>query len=172
MKKTLLNLSLAILFSLGVFLPCFADIDLDLYNAAVFGKYETVKTLVREGADVNTRGLDRTPLMVSAGNKNNIEIVKFLIKQGADVNAKDKYDGETALHNACSVRKEYNNGIKTSDTIKRENVAHEFVELLIKSGANVNITNKKGETALKKAHETSKNRNKIVKMLKLAGAKK
>ncbi|MDE7291965.1 MAG: ankyrin repeat domain-containing protein [Treponemataceae bacterium] len=73
----------------------------------------------------------RTKLLFSAVKSNNLEQAKVCIELGADVNAKSKDDnGETALMIAT------NKGNK------------DMVDLLIKSGVNVNATDNIGSTAL------------------------
>jgi len=61
---------------------------------------ETVKRIVSEGADVETRDeFGFTPLMMHS-NAGHVETVRFLIEKKADVNARDGYGG-TALINAA-----------------------------------------------------------------------
>ncbi len=134
-----------------------------IQTAAASGDLETVRTLIKHGADVNahSRGAEpnvlwgggRSPLMwaaargdlammkvlIGAGANVNepegfgtaliqaawmdqIEAARLLIKHGADVNAKDFRSGYTALHWAAS----------------SERNSSEFVDLLLKNGANPN----------------------------------
>ena len=77
-----------------------ADINQDLIKAADDRRWERVKRILNEGADVNGRGGNRgyTVLML-ASKYGQIEIVKLLLEKGADVNAKDNR-GYTALSQA------------------------------------------------------------------------
>lgn len=94
---------------------------------------EIVQKLIEDGADVNiVDELGNTPLLRSMSDKCH-EIAKLLILNGADTNIRDINDGSTPLMKAVK-----------SDSWKN-------VELLIKSGVNVNTINKKGMTALMNA---------------------
>ena len=66
----------------------YADINDELYQAAVAGNTGKVEQLLRKGADVNARSKKgRTALMVAA-QRGHTETVKVLIAAGADVNAR------------------------------------------------------------------------------------
>lgn len=55
-----------------------------------------VKALIDSGADVHARNLyGRTPLMISAKNRDAPEVLKVLLEAGSDANAVDDY-GNTA----------------------------------------------------------------------------
>ena len=73
----------------------------DLMCAALEGRTEIVKALLRKGADVNAKdGTGRTALMFAAINMHD-ETVKVLLEHGADVNARAD-DGATPLMLAAS----------------------------------------------------------------------
>lgn len=96
---------------------------------------ETLKALIVAGADVNGADNDgETPLMAAA-EKPSDEAVRLLLAKGArsSVNAKDK-KGWTALLSAAST---YQTGSMP-----------DIVKTLIAAGANVNVANDEGETAL------------------------
>ena len=59
---------------------------------------EYVKSLILQGADVNTRS-ERgwTPLHTAAAYKSNVEVLEYLLANGADVNATNDF-GETPLN--------------------------------------------------------------------------
>jgi ankyrin repeat protein len=72
-----------------------------LAHAALNGKVETLKALLKKRVDVNNMShYGKTPLM-NAADSGNVPIAKLLIARGADVNAKNKH-GETALKSAMS----------------------------------------------------------------------
>ena len=96
----------------------------DLRFAALNGLDNWIPDLVREGADVNSRGRrGETPLIV-ATTGGYTKFMEVLIKHGADVNAvvDDWYYEATALHQA------------TKDQ------SGKCMELLITAGADVNIS--------------------------------
>lgn len=67
-----------------------------LMRAALDGDTESVRELIREGADINQRDdNDRTALMFAVINRH-YETTKVLLEYGADVNAKSNKEG-TAL---------------------------------------------------------------------------
>ena len=94
---------------------------------------ETVRLLLRLGADVNTADHHgRTPLMVAA-EKQSANLVKLLLDAGAraSINATDR-EGRTAL----------------MTFLRYGNLAADVAEVLLAAGANVNRTDKDGLTAL------------------------
>jgi ankyrin repeat protein len=116
-----------------------------LQQATKAGNFEIVKFLIANGANVNsavgvfTRG--QTPLHYTA-DKGFIEIAKFLIEKSANLEAKNDSESFLALGTPlCSAAA---NG-KVS-----------MVELLIKSGANVNAFDGNGNTPLHQASHSSK----------------
>jgi ankyrin repeat protein len=103
-----------------------------------------VELLIRRGADINKFDIYGKPLINKAIKENATDIVKILIEGGFNVNKKeDGGDNNTPL------------------IIASEEGRKEIVELLLKSGADINGINKKRETALicaacKGRYETSK----------------
>lgn len=100
-----------------------------LLSAAFSGETETLKLLLKEGADVNAKGENGWAPLHMASFKAHIEIIKHLIENGADVNIMGS-GGWTSLHIASSRDKA------------------EVAELLIGNGAEVNIKDKHGNTPL------------------------
>lgn len=92
---------------------------------------EIIDFLVKNGADINTKAgtLGTAPLHIAATNPQEItlEPLQYLVKVGANLNIQDR-DGNTPLFWAYSL----NN--------------NRAVDILIKAGANKEITNKKGIT--------------------------
>jgi ankyrin repeat protein len=100
-----------------------------LLNSCRKGHIDDVLKMLKEGADPNTRDINRaTLLMITIIYRRN-KLSKKLIKAGADINAINEF-GTTALMYAsvCEL-----NALKT----------------LIKSGANINAKNKWNQTALR-----------------------
>ena len=112
-----------------------------LDRAELFNKAETAKLLINHGAK---RGLFSS---VSSGDT---EEVKRRISQGAEVNA--IRIGQSLLHIACQ------SGNK------------KIVELLINSGADVNVSNRRGLTPLDIAERDGQ--TEIIELLRVQGAKK
>lgn len=140
-----------------------------MHFASMAGELFIMKLLYDRGAFINTHNVNKhTPLMMACGNKH-INAIKFLVKNGADINVMDhnndnllhgcvhhgaydillyflsnknmtlindrNYDNETALLYAVKQ-------LKDTDNIK-------YVELLLKYGADPNITSdKNGDTPL------------------------
>ena len=92
-----------------------------LLAAADTGQTETVKSLLKKGADPNARDKQCAALRY-ASEGGHSEVVALLLKYGADVNEKANY-GWTPLHGAC--RKSHN---------------LEVVKMLLRRGADVNAT--------------------------------
>ena len=121
------------------------------------GHLEEVKSLIKQGADVNVKDNDGNTALISSSYNGHLEI-----EQGADVEAKDK-TGKTALiessSNGCLdiVKCLLDNGAdveakdKTGKTalIWSSNNGHlDIVKYLIEQGADVNVKNNDGNTAL------------------------
>tara|TARA_B110000438_G_scaffold208259_1_gene200044 strand:+ start:1350 stop:1736 length:387 start_codon:yes stop_codon:yes gene_type:complete len=74
--------------------------DLAICDAVQKGDVEAAKQAIADGADVNAKGEEGTPLHYASmmGHK---EVAGMLITNGADVNAKDK-DDSTSFHCAAA----------------------------------------------------------------------
>ncbi|KAJ5234999.1 uncharacterized protein N7469_004167 [Penicillium citrinum] len=72
-----------------------------LHAAAENGSIDTVKFLVRKGANVNAASIDKWTPLHNAASKGHIDIVAFLIDNGASINIKSG-SGITPLHDAAS----------------------------------------------------------------------
>ena len=105
------------------------DGDLPLTLAAVYNKYEAVKLLLENGADVNRKaGYGRTAVMEA----DSLPVLELLLENGADINPTDEA-GDNALLLAagnCNIKK---------------------AEFLLAKGADINFRNNSGQTALMKA---------------------
>ena len=90
---------------------------------------ETIRILLKYGADVNYRTKEGQTLLHGAVLRGREDLVDLVLQHGADINAKDKY-GYTSLHLAVSHKNK------------------EMVELLVARGADVNAKNLQGRTPL------------------------
>src|ERR1041384_2551695 len=89
--------SLIALLTLGL---ASADQNADLQTAAKAGDLERVKTLLDQGAGVNSRSpIGARPLHEAAWS-GNLALVDLLLARGADVNARHAEAGSTPLHYA------------------------------------------------------------------------
>jgi ankyrin repeat protein len=123
--------------------------DVTLHAAVFIGDLAKVKSLIEEGADIDTKdAAGNTPLCyaVREGNK---ELAEFLIANSADVNA-ESTAGETPLRLAIGA------GHK------------DIIDLLLASGADINVKNSDGETPLNLAVRWG--RKEIVELLLAKGA--
>ena len=99
-----------------------------LYDAVLKERNSEIKSLLKQGADVNAKDKDGWTLLHRASFWNRIDIAKFLIENGADVNAKDK-NGETPLY------------LVSWDLV-------DIAKFLIENGADIDAQNKDGWTPL------------------------
>ena len=164
----------------------------DLNNALLEDKPGSVSLYLSKGGNPNALISGQT-LLTIASNNGCIETMKALIKAGAKVNMPCK-DGDTPLLRAA--RHLYRTGIESIEVLianradvnlsfpkgssplmmvaapaspRYEDEYAEAIKLLLKHGARVNAKNQMGFTALKLAKNAEA--NKIVKILKAAGAK-
>ena len=110
--------------------------DFRLIEAAKARRIEAIRSLIREGVDVNARFGDDSTALHWAAYWDDREAVDLLLSAGAQVNAADDH-GITPLWLACA------NGA-TAATIER----------LIKAGAGAEVRHSSGESALMSAART------------------
>jgi len=133
-----------------------------LHDAAKGGFEEIAKLLIESGAEVNANAHGRTPLHIAAVFNQKV-LTEFLIANGADVNAKDDV-GDSPLmvaveegnyeiiklltdKGADALQVYFNE--KDSLLFKAANNADiEYITQQLKSGADVNVTNRYGMTLL------------------------
>lgn len=101
----------------------------DIVGAIIAGDLATVKTALAQGTDPNTVGQDNLKLVQYAAMTNQPLIFAELIKYNANVDAKDNHNN-TALYYAA-----------------RHGGSQEFIQQIIKAGADINNQNKIGQTA-------------------------
>jgi ankyrin repeat protein len=103
-----------------------------------YNNADIVDYLIKQGANINAKvASGRTPLMIAV-SKGKYPAVQKLLENGADLSLRDE-TGFSAMHFACG--QPYSDDSKIS-------VSPELLELLIKSGANVDITDFIGLTPL------------------------
>ena len=135
-----------------------------LMARAAKGHVDVVRCLLENGADVNARAnRDFTPLMMAITN-NRVNVAIFLMEQGADVNIQDK-DGKTALHYAvfrdsrlchkmpcvcgvCFIKNGADVNVRTAMNDSRSRTPLMLVTFLVEHGANIDLQDKQGDTAL------------------------
>lgn len=119
--------------------------------AAHYGQYEVVKTLVKNGVQINALSHSKlsfipqnTALHAAIAGAKSIEVIDFLLTNGADPNISDS-EGHTPLHIAAF---EGNTSI---------------AERLLKKGAEIK-TNKSGKTPIEIAEE--RGNSKFIKLIR------
>jgi len=159
-----------------------ADLNEKLIKAAMDGDTAAVVESLSEGADVNAYGRYSgwTPLILAA-RKGDTELVNFLLSQGANVNKKSSDQNRSAIMEA--VRNRSVETVKALLTAKPDVDAvdwegytvlmfaaisgqSDIVDALLIHGADVNVKNKVGSSALMMASGYPK----VYKKLKAAGA--
>ncbi|KAJ3642022.1 hypothetical protein Zmor_028486 [Zophobas morio] len=112
------------------------------------GHYEIAKRLLSSGASINIVDKDKMNALyyASDSSKDNRDVMKLLIEKGIDLNAQNR-NGTTALQLAC-LRGVYENA-----------------EMLLNSGASINIVNKDERNALHYASESWKDNRDVMKLL-------
>jgi ankyrin repeat protein len=138
--------------------PTFVGIDLAVQSRDA----PTVRTLLRAGADANTKDMNGRPVLSTAVETADLAVVKELIAAGADVNVSDKQNdrplqialnlGDDALAHyfvihGADLNRPDKGGNPPVVAAVAGNLPLTF-EALLARGAKVNARNKNGETAL------------------------
>jgi len=110
-----------------------------LHVASYYGNQEVVKLLLVNGTNVNSQDVDGVTPLYNASKRGYLEIVKLLLDARANVNMQTYDLRETALHI-----------ITEKDNMETDNYL-EIAKLLIKFGADINATDKFGDTPLHNA---------------------
>lgn len=141
-----------------------------LSNAAKQGRINDIRIYVKNRKYVQSHKNDMQRALVLAAARNYTDIGELLIVNGADVNYQ-------AVISFC--RNDYRNNIYRSPIFNAVECANfEFIDLLIRHGANLNVFNENGDTPLvaacySKEYRVSNISNfqqKIIDMLLAAGA--
>ena len=128
----------------------------------------SAKLLIKSGADVNLKNNGGMTALMNASAVGSDELVELLINAGARVNEVDN-DGRTAIfyacrgYDVCSFYNNYNSfyGYSFSESV-------EVVKFLIDNGADVNLKNNGGMTALMSASDVS---HELIELLIKSGAR-
>ena len=123
--------------------------DVRLVQAAAEQDRQAVRTLLKQGVDVNARRADGATALLWAAHWDDLEMADMLLRARADVNAADDY-GVTALARAA------------------ENASEGMINKLLVAGAKPNLAQKSGFTPLMIASRTGN--AKVVKALLANGA--
>ena len=153
-----------------------------LMNAVKSQDPETVRNVIRRGADVDELDAGGNPPLVMAAYQGRSEIVRMLLDAGADVSAVDPEMKATALHAAAYAgntdaaklliaakididRQGPRNGYTAlHDAIWQNNI--ETARALVEAGANLELRSHSGKTPLDFARE--KRRTEIVALIEAA----
>jgi ankyrin repeat protein len=73
-----------------------------VHTAILFGKYDILKLLIENGADINAKDNQGNSPIHGAIENNEIHILRLLIEKGADINAKNNL-GQSPLHLAVEL---------------------------------------------------------------------
>src|SRR6476660_6980588 len=104
--------------------------DASIADAEMRGDTSAVRTLLKQGADVNAAQGDGVTALHWAATKGDAEMAHMLVTAGANLSAVTRFGGYTALHVAA------------------ERGSAAVVDTLVKAGADVNATTLRGTTAL------------------------
>ena len=116
---------------------------MNLVSSARFGDLATLKTLLNQGANINSRnGFGKTSLHLAA-QQGYTNMVKELLKRGAFVNPRDRF-GMTPLH--LAVMQEHANIVKE---LLKAGAKAEYRNINGRSNAFTMTTNSKTRKALK-----------------------
>ena len=106
-----------------------------LGDAVVHGNIDTIKMLLASGASVKASWNDDESLMLSATKRGDASIIRLLMEHSADVNETGRPQRVTPLMTAVEANR------------------HDLVELLLAGGADLDVRNRTGQSALDLAKE-------------------
>jgi len=120
---------------------------------AIDADWSAVRLLVEKGGDANTRTDDKwgRTLLIEAAVLGDAPMIRFLVEHGAEVNATDK-EGRTALMQIGRVDNMTDRGVmEIGGRPEGESLSLEGCRFLLDHGANPNMQDKEGVTALMEA---------------------
>jgi len=136
MKRITISISVLLLFVSFALDNAFAQPGKSINQAVVDGDINRVKTLLSEGADVNSKNRMGWTLLHTAIHNKQQEIATMLLEKGADIKTKDNR-GRTPLHLAA----------ETGQKV--------VVEQLIAKGAEINVMDSRADNALSLAKKNN-----------------
>ena len=147
---------------------CYSRGCTSLFIAAASGDLEIMRLLLEKGAQVNACDKEHcTPLMIASKNSH-VNVVKLLIEREADLALQDQ-DGKTAIHYAvekdyrdcnsdeilsCLIENGADVNVRSNDDCtplmvgSRHNCHIDLLKLLVKHGAQIDLQDDDGNTAL------------------------
>src|SRR5262245_54983391 len=128
MRRTVMLASTLVALGLSVLLNAAAPAS--LIDAAMQGNKDAVRTMLKQGADVNTAQGDGMTALHWAVQKGDVEIAQTLLYAGANVKATTRIGGYTPL------------------LIAARNGNAEMIEALVAAGADPNAPTTNGATPL------------------------
>lgn len=159
-----------------------------LHLAVAADKLEAFKLLLAEGADINVVAHDLDTPWLLAGARGRTDMLRLMIPKGPDLSKRNRYGGN-ALIPAC-----HHGHVETVKLLLTTKIAvdhinslgwtclleavilsdggakhQEIIRLVLKAGANPNIADKKGDTAL--SHARARGFTQIIAILDAAGAR-
>lgn len=139
----------------------------DFTKAAGKAYLEFIQDLLVRRVDVNTIGENGCTVLWTAAHNGHLESIRTLIQAGADVNIKNRIDGWSPLMIAALTHQAWSDGTLEAWGEDRSKQI-EVVRLLIEAGADVNVTDDKGNTVLFLAKQARN--DEIIQILLEAGA--
>ena len=132
-----------LLFSLFAAAADVPDKTKRFMEAAENGDLAAVKSSIKAGVPVDARDWDGATALIRATQHGQTQVVGFLIERGTNLNATEDPNGASAL--MFAVRKSDNYKGKRTAPIESK---FEIARTLIRSGADINLKNKWGATAI------------------------
>jgi ankyrin repeat protein len=160
--------------------------EVPIFNSIVQQDVDVIKNYISAGKNVNIKNKENVTLLHVAAQSGNVEIIKLLLDAGANVNAKDKRGKTPLLMTDVDEEKDLleilklfiAKGVDVNIQYKDENNQTllmlacdddnlEAVKILLEAGANPNLKDSEGETAMMKTDSEE-----IKNLLRQYGAKK